>query len=724
MPKLQVPNLNSHLASILHSPHRMGLQYFEALSPGTIASIIAVLANRLVTGNDVTGYFHYPFLKETLPSSIFVDAIVYGFFGCFVGTIYVLGVKRVKEWVHHWFHSPHLDVNNSVVSQPHTNQHEAEGEGKPLLPIGPVLHNNLDGAATHDNSTTSKTFSFAIRSDSTRAAVSGAIVGLIIGVVGIFVPHTMFWGESQLQNLIDKGRTPLPVFDFNEEGPTSAFTTFAYCMIDPNDTEAITLGFGVGCASLIIITKTIVIGLSLGTGIIGGQFWGPLYVGCAAAHLLTDVCARFGNYFSFARSLSRHPCVVILCTMGSAHVGKFLCYCSFCILVYPDLQISLCVNSLLNTLPVVPFRSHMGIMLILTLTISAFAPEDDPSSSTLLAGDYSAVFPLLVISVFISLMVSRDTIFYSTQTSRGDITAVPEVLCQPGMAGAPAVMQYGGSEASSDDVSTYSASTSASYLENAKVSKLIPPNGQRIQEGISTEEIEVFISDGPFLANTMSAGRPNETNAALIFESHDEDEPKLSSIRLDELLNNPDEISREVSDVVNHNFHRRCHSLPVTQESRGKINQGSVAGKEVGGSIRIHIPSAVKHERSNSRGSSTLVRVPSFGNLEEHQPSLLDQARLRSASSAGDSRHRRVPSMLTPPGPSRSHRHAYSFGTDGGGDSPRNNRFFFGSNINSNPIVHPSIDAGVLSLDDIEKSFNEVLSNKIGTSTGSFFRGK
>ena len=40
---------------VLEIPHRMGLQYFEALSPATIASIVAVLCNRLVTNNDVTG---------------------------------------------------------------------------------------------------------------------------------------------------------------------------------------------------------------------------------------------------------------------------------------------------------------------------------------------------------------------------------------------------------------------------------------------------------------------------------------------------------------------------------------------------------------------------------------------------------------------------------------------------------------------------------------------
>ena len=44
---------------VMEVPHRMGLQYFEALSPATIASIVAVLCNRLLTGNDVTGYYRY-----------------------------------------------------------------------------------------------------------------------------------------------------------------------------------------------------------------------------------------------------------------------------------------------------------------------------------------------------------------------------------------------------------------------------------------------------------------------------------------------------------------------------------------------------------------------------------------------------------------------------------------------------------------------------------------
>jgi hypothetical protein len=136
------------------------------------------------------------------------------------------------------------------------------------------------------------------------------------------------------------------------------------------------------------VMKTIAIGLSLGTGITGGQFWGPLYVGCAAAHLLQDICLWFDSRFSFITILAAHPCVMILCTMGSAHVGKYSSLMKFLVETSPSIPS-------MRILSLVTFRTHLGIMLILTVTISAFSAKDDPSSAIALAGDYSAVFPLV-----------------------------------------------------------------------------------------------------------------------------------------------------------------------------------------------------------------------------------------------------------------------------------------------------------------------------------------
>jgi H+/Cl- antiporter ClcA len=296
----------------------MGLQYFEALSPGTIASIIAVLVNRLVTGNDVTGMFRYPFLSFTLPSSIFFNAIIYGLYGSFIGVLYTIGMKYVKTSVHEWFNPPHpLASDNSVYAATTVSvpvNHEATS-----LMGGKFETYSIVRRSTTVSSILHKVFCVAIPYKPYRAALTGAIAGASVGVIGLFLPHTMFWGEAQLQNLIDNGRTPLPIFGSNDD-----LTVFALCMIDPTDQVAIQAGFGIGCSALLALSKTIATGLSLGTGIVGGAFWAPLVIGCAASHGLTDLIDKFHAHFGFGHSLAAHPCVVILCTMGAAHVGECL----------------------------------------------------------------------------------------------------------------------------------------------------------------------------------------------------------------------------------------------------------------------------------------------------------------------------------------------------------------------------------------------------------------
>jgi hypothetical protein len=119
-------------------------------------------------------------------------------------------------------------------------------------------------------------------------------------------------------------------------------------------------GFGMGCSVLITFAKMVTTGLSLGTGIIGGHFWGPLFTGCTASHFLTEFSKMLDRHTGFGGALGAYPCVTMLCTMGSAHV--------------------------------VSFRAHTAIMLILTLTISAFDDEDSSAAGggKGTAGDYSA----------------------------------------------------------------------------------------------------------------------------------------------------------------------------------------------------------------------------------------------------------------------------------------------------------------------------------------------
>lgn len=180
----------------------MGLQYFEALSPATISSIVAVLTNRLVTGNDVTGYYKYPFLTATLPSEIFSSAIVFGLFGALVGVWYANGVKKLKGLVHDWFHKPHNHDDHESAFDHKTQEasHEVDGLGcgekKPLL-----------GHTEQQNSIINKRqevglitrWKYRLRcvipNEVYRSAVAGSLAGAIVGVIGMFVPHVMFWGE-------------------------------------------------------------------------------------------------------------------------------------------------------------------------------------------------------------------------------------------------------------------------------------------------------------------------------------------------------------------------------------------------------------------------------------------------------------------------------------------------------------------------------------------------
>jgi hypothetical protein len=188
---------------VLELPHRMGLQYFEALSPATISSIIAVLVNRIVTGNDVTGYFKYPFLSASLPSHIFYIAILYGLVGSVVGIFYAKIVIFLKVKVHDLFHyHEHTDdrMDESPEQQYHDTHESAPSETLPLVgKSGLNLKMRRPGCCARMSSCLKRMCSFGIQHEPTRAAVAGTIAGVANGVICMFVPHCLFWGEAQLQ---------------------------------------------------------------------------------------------------------------------------------------------------------------------------------------------------------------------------------------------------------------------------------------------------------------------------------------------------------------------------------------------------------------------------------------------------------------------------------------------------------------------------------------------
>jgi H+/Cl- antiporter ClcA len=293
---------------VLEVPHRMGLQYFEALSPSTIASIVAVLINRILVNNDVTGMFQYPFLNESLPSSIFGQAIIYGLYGCLLGVAYTLGVKKLKTGVHHLFdegdHASQTETSNDTPASP--------AECTPLIGDLHPFDQKVSSKIGHKGFTMS--FTRWIPHEPTRAAVTGTLAGIAVGITGMFLPHVMFWGEAQLQTMIDQGRTPLPIFQ--DDGPTAALAAKAFCMVSQDDDS----GFSLSCSAVIILAKIFTTGVSLGTGIVGGQFWSPLLVGCAGSHFFSEIMNHLSASFGTSFSLAQYPCVALLCIMGSTYV--------------------------------------------------------------------------------------------------------------------------------------------------------------------------------------------------------------------------------------------------------------------------------------------------------------------------------------------------------------------------------------------------------------------
>mmetsp|Transcript_3413 Transcript_3413/g.4044 ORF Transcript_3413/g.4044 Transcript_3413/m.4044 type:complete len:1163 (-) Transcript_3413:71-3559(-) len=592
---------------VMELPHRMGLQYFEALSPATIASIVAVLINRIVINNDVTGMFQYPFLSTSLPSYIFKDAIIFGLFGGALGMFYTFSVKKVKKYVHYLRDG--CSISSTASSTNSTEHHDESTQ---------TINSFSQKLAKMDRINPCPSFTMFISHAPTRAALTSTIAGIVVGTIGMFLPHVMFWGEAQLQTMIDKRTTPLPIFGQGDD-PTSALVALGYCMVDGSESS----GLSLGCSISIVFAKIFVTGLSLSTGIVGGHFWAPLFVGAAASQFFVEFVAISSDWLGTTTTLTEYPCVALLCIMGATHV--------------------------------VTFRAHMAIILILTLTIDAFVPEDSELRNLKVAGEYSAVFPLLTVAVFVALQISRQMVFYEKQRSRGDIQALPEALCEPGKEGKPLVMDYDGKlhaldesdydyeTDSDDDIDTLNTQEDieANFQDNnnPQTPSLNLKAQQVFMKDDSKEEssvqlpVEPLVLNDPTLGSIQAAKSTTQTSALpriLNIEKRKDSKTKQKTLEtLDRLFNGPIQRSTTKKKIPPSNSekkkrtHRRTRSEPVVLED-----------------VNHRMDSMCDSSSSSGWNSSPiwkkpiLKRVDSYGEIDQGQPSLMDQARRRAASVA------------------------------------------------------------------------------------------
>jgi len=651
---------------VLEIPHRMGLQYFEALSPATVSSVVAVVTNRLILKSDnmTAAHLQYKPPGDFFTVKICSLAIIYGLYGAAIGIFYAAAVMKVHGSIISWLQAPDTSDCESQVNvdddgsldykQCYSPEQTPLVETRTLLEKPSWEQKQRSFAAKKCFWYVRKLCSYPMMlSGPLRAMLGGAFSGGLCGLIAMFVPHTLFWGEEQLQSLLDSGRTPLPVF--GQAGDVTAdLTSMGFCLIDSANAEAVEAGLSLQCSMLLLVSKAIAIGLSLGTGMIGGHFWGPLFVGCAAGHVLCELLTYVQSIAGVDFNLVSYPNLIVLCTMGAAHV--------------------------------VTFRSHTSIILILTTVMISLSTRDNVESSG--SDDLLMVLSSLVVSVFVSLMVSRKKIvFYREQRSRGDIRAVPEVLCEPGLEGRPLVSAYdptlGKFHGSSGDKDreevnglAWDLETNADSLPSDQVPN-VETKVNNVNTDLTQEDIEhAFVTQAQGLYGSVGTSVNEESILAVVappptirrankevessFEngntsifSHLDElvsttatptpqhgchgsptiDPVNTLSRLDELLNAPVDgspnKSLRISPVAfskdwSSKRHRRCQSVSAIDY------QDSVTAN------LFQQTSVAQRERSTSHGSGSLImRVESFGELQEHQPSLMEQARLRAATASG-----------------------------------------------------------------------------------------
>jgi len=230
---------------------------------------------------------------------------------------------------------------------------------------------------------------------------------------------------------------------------------------------------------------------------------------------------------------------------------------------------------------VVTYRTHTAIMLVLTLTISNFVSEDGLGVSM---GDYSAVFPLLVVACYVSLIAAQKTIFYKTQRDRGDIIAVPEVLCEPRKEGNPQYPTHIGEE---DEV----------FPENV----------------IDTER-DMSNTDSDDEAAHPLKGNSNLNSRGSVSSLLDDDALAVSPVR------RPPRVHRGTSSLDAGALNAIMRSSPPPSgRSRRRLNSNDSG-------------------RISTSSRPSLNRVSSYGHVEA-QPSLMDQGKQRRSHSRTHSRN-------------------------------------------------------------------------------------
>lgn len=231
--------------------------------------------------------------------------------------------------------------------------------------------------------------------------------------------------------------------------------------------------------------------------------------------------------------------------------------------------------------------------------------------------------------------------------------ALPEVLCEPGKEGKPLVMDYDG-HPHELDANEYDYEIELDQ-ESSQGHRIIDDDtterdSERMYEtkSFALRDFSDSSLNRPFqqmrVALTKEWSPPSET-WSIGEESVDWENPRSPRQRDAKFTRRPSRTSQpgDQRKSQKKQMHRRSFSAPYGNEQSGK-REASTA-KQANSTKQIE-------KRGHRRGGSgSLVRVESFGLVDQEQPSLLDQARVRAASLVSQDRGRQGQKQVILPSP-------------------------------------------------------------------------
>lgn len=234
----------------LELPHRFGLEYYEAIVPAIVSATISFAIFRSLTGHIIGGFYEFPTSPPFLPHHL-IFAVLLGVLGAAVASLFIFIFRGTQR-----------------LTQ--------------AVPLHPILLTILGG--------------------------------LGLGLTAAIFPLTLFYGEHQIQIIIDKGAQ-----------------------------------IGWGLLILIAIVKMFTVSLSLHSGFRGGFIFPIFFIGAAIGMALSLLIP------------SIPPSVIMLCMMASVTVAVMKTPVS--------IPIILTVISDTNLIPTIAVASTVSFLLTMKISL-------------------------------------------------------------------------------------------------------------------------------------------------------------------------------------------------------------------------------------------------------------------------------------------------------------------------------------------------------------------